>query len=195
MTTARFDVMKSYIVPFPDAYRPKLRLSQLAHGVCSQAPSPAAHSTSHPYAPAHAHSNKRIYHPMAHPPIELCSTLPLPQSQGFAYVEFETEDGMRAAIAKSGTTINGQQLHMSKSDPPRNRGGSSGHTAFVKGLGRGCDGSSSSSGGSGCSALGEQELRQLFADAPGGVGDVRIPKDDAGHCKVIWALVWLCKLE
>lgn len=49
--------------------------------------------------------------------------------QGFAYIEFGSEDALAQAVQKDGVTIKGQQLFIAKSAPP---GGS-----FARGRGRG----------------------------------------------------------
>jgi hypothetical protein len=89
-------------------------------------------------------------------------------SQGFAYAEFEGLEGVCAAVALSGTSIKGRSLHILRSRPPR-AADAADHTAFIKGLGEG---------------VGEAELRQLLGDAPGGIRDVRLPKDETGAFKV-----------
>ncbi len=88
------------------------------------------------------------------------------RQKGFAYVEFETDAGVQAAVAKNGAVVKGRTLDVSKSRPPK---GPDDHTAFVKGMGY---------------DVGEEDLRELFADAPGGVKGLRVPRDDTGRCKV-----------
>lgn len=84
-------------------------------------------------------------------------------------MEFATEAGVDAALALNGSTVRGKEMMVLRSQPPRAAPGAASATAFVKGLG---------AGGT------EAELRGLFADAPGGVKDVRLPKGEDGKPKV-----------
>jgi hypothetical protein len=49
----------------------------------------------------------------------------LPPLQGFAYVEFATEEGLAAAVAQDGAEVSGRTLHIAVSAPPA-RGGAGG---------------------------------------------------------------------
>jgi len=92
-----------------------------------------------------------------------------PTPQGFAYVEFESDAGVQAALLMDGTTLRGTPLQVVRSQPPRSAVPPGAHTAFVKGLG---------------SAVGEGELRRLFGGVGCGVGEVRLPRDKHGKAKV-----------
>jgi RNA recognition motif-containing protein len=96
------------------------------------------------------------------------SNRPLPCSlQGFAYVEFETAEGVATAVAKDGAVLKGRALNIARSRPP---GSSEDHTAFVKGLGN---------------EVGDEDLRRLLGEAPGGgIISVRMPRDEGGRSKV-----------
>ena len=68
--------------------------------------------------------------------------------QGFAYVEFKSDDAVQAAVQHNGITINGRQLFIAKSAPPRAGGGRGGRGGDERG-GRGGLGFQGRGGGGG----------------------------------------------